>query len=144
MSMLKATIGLALLVAAMFPAMPVDAACSKSADPEQVVQAQLVAYNAHDVEAFAACYADNVIVTDLSGKHPVVKGIAALKTEYAFLTKVPKAFRVQIVKRIVNGSIVVDHERVLGLPADKGTPESVAVYEVRAGRILNVWFPPAP
>lgn len=118
-------------------------ACGKSADPAQVVQAQDDAYNAHDVDAFAACYADNVTITDLSGKEPVVKGIPTLKKTYAFLDRVPKAFRVEIVQRIVVGPTVVDHERVIGLPADKGQPEAIAVYEVRDGKILNVWFPPS-
>ena len=118
-------------------------ACGKSADPVQVVQAQLDAYNAHDVDAFAACYADNVTIVDLAGKDPVMKGISALKQEYAFLAKVPKGYHVQIVQRTVTGPTVVDHERVLGLPAGKGQPEAIAIYEVRDGKILNVWFPPS-
>lgn len=129
--------GLALV---LWPAL--SRACVVSADPVTVVQAQLEAYNAHDVNAFASCYAQDVSVVDLSGKRPVVRGIPALKKAYTFLATVPASFRVEVVKRIVSGSIVVDHERVLGLPADKGKPEAVAVYEVRDGRILNVWFPP--
>ncbi|TCV97830.1 hypothetical protein EC912_101847 [Luteibacter rhizovicinus] len=121
---------------------PASATCGTSTDPAQVVDAQLAAYNAHDVDAFAACYAPDVSIYDLTGKNPVHHGIAELKKTYAFLKTVPAAFRADIVTRIVNGPIVVDHERILGLPADKGTPEAVAVYEVRDGKILNVWFPP--
>ena len=122
---------------------PVSLACGNSTDPQQVVQAQDNAYNAHDLDAFAACYADDITIIDLAGKQPTLHGIPALKKEYGFLTKVPKAFRVEIVKRIASGPVVVDHERVLGLPADKGKPESVVVYEVRNGKIANLWFPPA-
>lgn len=123
--------------------LPVSAmACSdKSTDPVQIVQAQVDAYNAHDIDAFATCYADNVTITDLSGKRPVIVGIAALKKTYAFLAKQPKAFRVAIVQRMANGPTVVDHEKMLGLPADKGQPEAIAVYEVRDGKIQHVWFP---
>lgn len=119
------------------------AACAnKSKDPAAVVQAQVDAYNAHDVAAFASCYADDVTVTDLGGKRPPIKGIAALKRTYAFLATVPKAYRVAIVQRVVNGSIVVDQERAMGLPLDKGQPEAIAIYEVRDGKIQDVWFPP--
>lgn len=118
------------------------AACGKSADPAAVVQAQVEAYIAHDIDAFAACYADNVTITDLSGKRPVIKGIDALKKAFAFLATVPKAFHVEIVQREITGPTVADHERVIGLPPEKGQPESLAAYEVRDGKILNLWFPP--
>jgi len=119
------------------------AACAnKSNDPAAVVQAQVDAYNAHDVAAFASCYADNVTVTDLGGKRPALKGIAALKHTYAFLAKVPKGYHVAIVQRVVSGTIVIDQERAMGLPLDKGRPEAIAIYEVRDGKIQNVWFPP--
>ncbi|GLQ48486.1 hypothetical protein GCM10007862_35370 [Dyella lipolytica] len=119
------------------------AACgNKSADPIQIVQAQVDAYNAHDIDAFAACYADNVTISDLSGKRPTITGMSALKKAYAFLAREPKDFRVAIIQRAASGPTVVDHERVIGLPADKGQPEAIAVYEVRDGKIQNVWFPP--
>ena len=115
---------------------------NKSADPVPVVQAQVEAYNAHDVDAFASCYANNARLHDLSGKRPVITGLDALKKTYAFLAKVPKDYHVEIVQRTVTGPTVVDHERVMGLPADKGRPDAIAIYEVRDGKIQNVWFPP--
>lgn len=117
-------------------------ACGPSNDPAQVVQAQVEAYNTHDIDAIAACYAESVTLTDLSNKRPVVKGIPALKSTYAFLAKMPKEFHVEIVQRVVNGPIVVDKERVVGLPAGKAQFEAMAVYEVRDGKIVNAWFPP--
>ncbi|MBE1160926.1 nuclear transport factor 2 family protein [Dyella acidiphila] len=134
---------LSMVLLACMPATLLAQGCGKASDPVQVVQAQVEAYNAHDIDAFAACYADDVSIVDLSGKHPPIQGIAALKTTYAFLAKVPKAYRVAIVQRSVSGPVVVDHERVLGLPAGKGQPEAFAVYEVRQGKIQRVWFPPA-
>ncbi|TBR36391.1 hypothetical protein EYV96_17060 [Dyella terrae] len=106
------------------------------------MQAQVEAYNAHDIDTFASCYAPDVTITDLSGKRPVVTGTEALKKAYAFLATMPKAFHVDIVQRVVNGPVVVDQEQVLGLPADKGKPRALAVYEVRNGKILHAWFPP--
>jgi len=132
-----ASIGMLLLLPSMS-----TMACGTSNDPAQVVQAQVDAYNAHDIDAFAACYAENATLTDLSNKRPVVKGVPALKGTYAFLAKMPKEFHVEIVQRVVNGPIVIDKERVVGLPAGKAPFEAMAVYEVRDGKIVNAWFPP--
>ena len=117
-------------------------ACGTTSAAVDVVQAQVDAYNAHDVEAFARCYADDVTIHDLSGAAPPVKGIPALKKDYAWLAKAPPAFRVEVVRRISSGRIVVDLERVHGLDKEKGTPEAIAVFEVHEGKIKNVWFPP--
>jgi hypothetical protein len=117
-------------------------ACGDASEPASVVDAQLTAYNAHDIAAFAACYAADVRIHDLSGRYPLRQGQAELKKAYAFLHEVPDAFRVEVVRRIVSGPIVVDHERILGLPEKEGTPEAVAIYEVRDGRITQAWFPP--
>ena len=120
-------------------------ACGKSADPETVVQAQVEAYNRHDLDGFVACYADNAMIVDLAGKQPPVKTAAELKTAYGFLARVPKEFRVEILKRTVNGPVVVDLERIHGLPKDRpAPPNALVVYEVRDGKILHVWFPPTP
>lgn len=122
-----------------------QAACGSgdSGTPEQIVQAQVDAYNAHDVGALAACYADDARLVYLSGEHPPIEGKDAIRTAFGFLATQPKAFRVEIVRRTVNGPVIVDLERVHGLPPGKHLPDALAVYEVRAGRIARVWFPPA-
>ena len=138
---MRSAIVLGLMIAVLFP-LPAHG-CGNSTDPEAVVQTQVDAYNAHDLERFVQCYADDVTIHDLSGKNPPVKGLAELRKDYAWLTKAPREFRVQIVKRVIVGRIVVDVERVLGLPEEKGTPEALAIFEVRDGKIRNVWFPPS-
>jgi hypothetical protein len=118
------------------------ASCGDSSDPEKVVQAQLEAYNAHDLDAFVACYAEGVAIHNLGNGKPPRKGLRALREDYLFLKEVPKAYRAERADRIVSGPIVVDHELIRGLPPERGVPEAIAVYEVRDGKILNVWFPP--
>ena len=113
-------------------------------DAETIVQGQVEAYNDHDIEKFASFYGDEISIYDLSGDKPATKGIIALKKAYAWLATAPPGYRVEIIERIVNGSIVVDLERVYGLPDGKGHPEFFAIYEVREGKIINVWFPPEP
>ena len=117
--------------------------CKGAVTPEAVVQAQVEAYNSHDVDGFADCYAENAAIRDLSGKRPELDGREKIRDHYQFLKQGPVGYGVDIVKRVVNGAIVVDLERPHGLPP--GTPprpDSIAVYEVRDGKIVNVWFPP--
>jgi putative hydrolase of HD superfamily len=134
------------LVLALLSA-PAAAACGSttaSSRPEEIVQAQVDAYNAHDARAFADCYADDARLAGLSGKSPPVEGKAAIRQAYtALFAREPKTFGVEVLKRSVSGAIVVDLERTHGLPPGKQLPDSFAVYEVRDDRIANVWFPPA-
>lgn len=140
----RSAVFVALLSAGALPAMA--ATCghtSAASSPTDVVQAQVEAYNAHDLEAFAACYADDARVIDLAGKRPEVTGQAALKKAYGFLGRVPKAFGVDIVKRVVHGPIVIDLEHLHDVPGGKRIPDAFAVYEVRGGKIATLWFPPS-
>lgn len=132
----------ALLASASLPAAAACGNTSATSSPAEVVQAQVDAYNAHDLAAFTACYADDARVIDLSGKRPERKGQAALKQAFAFLGQAPKGFGVDILKRVVNGPVVIDLEHVRGLPPGKHAPDSLAVYEVRDGKIVTLWFPP--
>ena len=116
--------------------------CGDTEHPTDVVQAQVDAYNAHDLDRFLACYAEDATIYDLSEERPVVRGRSAMREAYSFLESVPDGFRVEITDRLVSNAIVVDTERFFGLPEGIEVPDAVAVYEVRNGKIQNVWFPP--
>jgi len=118
-------------------------ACGASDDPVDVVQAQVEAYNEHDLDKFLACYADDAAIYDLTGERPVIQGQSALREAYAFLLSMPEGAGVDIVDRIVSDSIIIDKERFVGLPEGMVVPDAIAVYEVRGGKIQRVWFPPA-
>lgn len=119
------------------------AACgSGTPDANAVVMAQHEAYVAHDLDAFAACYADDVVITDLTGKRPSTVGIAALREVYGKLfERVPAGFRSEYLGKLVNGPMVVVSERSVGA-ANGATPSGIAMFEVRRGKIIRVWFGP--
>jgi putative hydrolase of HD superfamily len=135
MRRLSALVGAALILAG-----PTAWACGRTTEPADVVQAQVDAYNAHDIEAFLACYGDGITVTDLSGGRPPVRGIPALRAMFASLAHQPPEAHVQILQRSSAGALVVNHERLVGDAAVQGQPEAMTMYEVREGRIVNVWF----
>jgi len=106
---------------------------------EVVVQRQLEAYNARNLEAFAATYASDVRLWRLPDTQPVLDGIEQLREHYGGKTFQREGLRAEIMSRITLGSKVVDHERCswhgLAEPI-----EVLAIYDVRGGLIRNVWF----
>ena len=107
--------------------------------PEAVVQKQLEAYNARDLDTFVATYADDVQLFDLPDKL-LMRGHVELRDRYRKTFADPR-LHAEIVNRIVLGNTVIDHERVrVTFPDGPGTVEAVAIYEVREGKIATVWF----
>ncbi len=94
-----------------------------------VVQAQLEAYNAHDVEALLACYAPSAAQWEYPDRL-LAQGHAALRERMAarFVDMRPQA---TLLNRIVLGSVVIDHERILNQSSDGASVrELIAIYEV--------------
>ena len=115
------------------------AAESSPSTPEAVVQKQLEAYNARDLDAFLATYADDIQIFDLPDKL-LMRGHAELRERYSKTFADPR-LHAEILNRIVLVNTVIDHERVrVTFPDGPGTVEAVAIYEVRDGKIATVWF----
>ena len=110
--------------------------------PETPVQAQVDAYNAHDVDAFCACYHADVEVFEFPATQKF-HGMDAFRKVYAALFERAPSLRVRIRNRVVHGRWVVDEEDVAGMPGKKSM-HAVALYEVEAGLIRRVWFLPSP
>ena len=106
--------------------------------PEQAVQRQLDAYNAHDLERFVMQYADDVRVYRPPEVAPVLSGKGAFAAHYAANRFNRSGLHADVVNRMVAGNKVVDHERIVGLEAEP--VEAIAVYEVVDGLIRTVWF----
>ena len=104
--------------------------------PEYLVQQQLNAYNAHDLDAFLEPYAEDVELYEFPGKL-IMKGKDAMRKDYEFLTKVPKLY-CKVQKRIIQGNMVIDHEEVSGFGPKP--LYAVAVYIIEFGKITKVYF----
>jgi len=102
-----------------------------------VVQRQLEAYNARDLEAFAATYSDEVRLYRMPATEPTTSGKAQLREVYRQRFASP-SLHAEIVTRIAIGNKVIDHERVVGIREQP--VEVVAVYEVEGEHIHTVWF----
>jgi hypothetical protein len=103
-----------------------------------LVQAQLDAYNAQDLDAYCAFFAADVVVADLNGK-VTTQGNEAYRARYAAAFETFPENKVELLNRMVCGSTVIDHEKVIRAPGGE-TFEILAIYTLADGKIARVDF----
>ena len=108
--------------------------------PEAVVQRQLEAYNARDIDALLAVYADDAQAFE----HPstlLASGSAQLRDRFmARLTVGYPDHDAVRAYREGDNHIVVDHEKVTRtFPEGPGSLELLMIYDVQKGRIAKAW-----
>jgi len=109
-----------------------------STEPAAVVQSQLDAFNARDLDALLATYADDAQMFEHPSKL-LASGSAAFRERFTARFQEPN-LHATLLSRTVIGSIVIDHEEVLRtFPEGSGKLELVMIYEVQNGRIAKAW-----
>jgi hypothetical protein len=109
-----------------------------SPDPVAVVQRQLDAYNARDIEALLAIYAADAELYEHPSKL-LATGSASLRERFAARFREPN-LHAKLLNRIATAHTVIDHELVTRtFPEGPGTQELTMIYEVNAGRIARAW-----
>lgn len=107
--------------------------------PEQVVQSQLEAYNARDVEALLANYAPDAVQYELHGSR-LAFGHAEMRPRFQTRFAEPDLHAV-LLSRTVMGGLVVDHERITrNFPEGRGSLEMLCLYQVEHGLIRKASF----
>jgi hypothetical protein len=105
---------------------------------ESIVQRQLDAYNSRDIEALLASYAKDAQMFEHPSKL-LASGTEELRERFAARFREPN-LHAMLLKRIVAGPIVIDHEKVTRtFPEGAGEIELVMIYEVKNGRIEKAW-----
>ena len=107
--------------------------------PESVIQRQLDAYNAHDLEAWLATYAPDAV----QYQHPaqvLAQGHSQMRARMVERFAEPD-LHARLIHRMVMGQVVVDHEEITrNFPEGRGRVQMICVYEVRDGRIQAASF----
>ena len=106
--------------------------------PVEVVQAQLDAYNAQDIDAFIALFDDDCVIGELNGAITQC-GKAQVRERYAKLFADYPENHARLVNRIAAGAVVVDHEDIVRAPGGERF-QAGAIYSVRDARIVRVDF----
>ena len=106
--------------------------------PAEIVNLQLDAFNARDVEAFAATYAKDACIYRMPHSRLVLRGRQQIIDHYGGKTFTNPDLHAQILGRLVIGNKVMDHEFTVG--ARPEPVEVMVVYEVSDDLIQAVWF----
>lgn len=103
-----------------------------------LVENQLKAYNAQDLEKFSAYFSPQVQVyrfPDLL----MFDGLDAMRTAYdQFFRKHPE-LRCKVINRIVIGNKVIDREKLTGFRDGKES-NATAIYEIKNGLIYKIYL----
>jgi hypothetical protein len=103
-----------------------------------VAQAQLDAYNAQDLDAHVACFADDVVIADFNGAENL-HGIADYRARYEGVFAQYPGNHAELIGRLACANVVIDHERVSRV-AGGPTFDVLAIYTLRDGKIARVDF----
>jgi uncharacterized protein (TIGR02246 family) len=107
-------------------------------DPVRIVQAQVDAFNARDLEGFVHSYSPDALIEDGLG-NTMARGHDAIRTLYGQLFAQSPDLHVEIPQRIHVGSYVLDEEAVTGF-VFAGFPTEMradAVYRVDGNTIVH-------
>jgi putative hydrolase of HD superfamily len=109
--------------------------------PLAVVQAQLDAFNARDVDALMRTYAADAEQFALHGER-LAKGHEEIRPRYVARFAEPD-LHARLLSRTVMGNFVTDLELITrNFPEGVGTLEMLCIYEVIDGRIRRASFAP--
>jgi hypothetical protein len=108
-------------------------------NPETIVQRQLDAYNAKNMDAWLATYAEDAKQFTLGGEL-LAAGHAAIRARTAPRFSEPNLFA-KLLSRTVIGNVVIDHEEVTRtFPEGPGHVELVCIFQVAHGKIQSATF----
>ncbi len=107
--------------------------------PQEIVQGQLDAYNARDIEAFMSFWADDACLYEHPSKL-LASGASDIRERHVARFAEP-SLHGKLVNRMVQGGCVIDQELVTRtFPEGPGAIEVIAIYEILDGKIANAWF----
>src|SRR5205809_7574141 len=97
--------------------------------PTELVERQLEAYNARDLEASARTYADGIRIFRMPATEPALVGMQQLREVYQARFS-SQGLHAELVNRLVIGNQVIDHPRVVRI-------ENNPVQAVAASALLD-------
>ena len=106
--------------------------------PEQTVQANLDSYNQRNIDGFMSSLANDIKTFNFGDDTPALVGHAAVRAMYSDLFDNSPDLHSSILKRIVIGNKVIDHESIVGRNGLSEILELVLIYEVKDDKIFKI------
>jgi uncharacterized protein (TIGR02246 family) len=107
----------------------------------ELIDAEVEAYRARDLDRFLTYFAEDVVVTDFDG-HVLMRGDEEMRAFYGPMFSNSPDLTVEIRSRIETGPFVVDLEHIEGLnhPPYPQTLDAGCTYRVSDGKIAAMMF----
>ena len=108
--------------------------------PDEVIDAQVLAWRARDAAAFSEFYAPEAVIVMGPGEDETLTGRPAIREYYAnAFIEMPADTNIEIANRITSGEYVIDEEALWG---DGFAGEAVVIYRVQSCQIAHVQMLP--
>lgn len=105
---------------------------------ETVVQRNLNAYNNRDLMAFMNDFSDDIVLVNFNDGKVLAEGKQAVENLYSDLFNQSPNLHSTVLKRIVIGNKVIDHESIIGRRGSSEPVELVMIYEIRDEKIFKM------
>ncbi len=106
---------------------------------DSIVQLQVEAYNARDLDKFCSFYSEDIKIHEFQSNELFLEGIKELRKRYSSLFEMSPSLHCEIRTRIIHDNIVIDQEYDTGFRGDN-TNQAVVMYEILNEKITRVWF----
>tara|TARA_R110002049_G_scaffold307558_1_gene508401 strand:- start:3228 stop:3632 length:405 start_codon:yes stop_codon:yes gene_type:complete len=104
---------------------------------EEIVQANLDAYNSRDIETFMLFIDENIEFYNAGECEPYLKGKSEVRKRYiSYFEKSPNLHS-EIKNRMVFGNKVIDYEYITGANGNTEPFELIFMYEVMGDKIIK-------
>jgi hypothetical protein len=104
---------------------------------EQVVQQNLEAYNARDLNKFMSSFSEDIEMYNFTDGKMTAKGLSEVRKIYQELFDLSPQLHSTILKRLVFDNKIIDYERIEGRRGSKTPVEMVLIYEVKNEKIVK-------
>jgi len=111
---------------------------TKAQDAEKIVQANLDAYNNRNLKEFMSYFSDDVKLIQFSNQKILAEGKSSVERLYGDLFEQSPALHSTILKRMVMGNKVIDHESITGRKGATEAIELIMIYEVKDFKIFKM------
>ena len=110
---------------------------SSSIQAREIANAQLVAYNAQDMDSYLALFHDDAVLVSLPNQDVLAEGIDAIRVMYEVRFAMP-GLHSEVMHRSEIGNVAIDRETVY--TDDLPPLDALAMYEVVDHKIKRVFF----
>ncbi|MFT6324097.1 MAG: hypothetical protein ACJAWO_001657 [Halieaceae bacterium] len=111
---------------------------AQDTNAEKIVQSNLDAYNAHDIDLFMSFFSEEVAMFNFNNSKPTARGSSEIRAIYEPYFKASPNLHSKILKRTVFDNKVIDHEYITGARGSIEAIEMVLIYEVEDNLIVKM------